>query len=487
MTMLLPVLDQTIVATALPTIASNLGGEAHISWVATSYLLTTTITAPLYGKISDLIGRKMIYQLAIVIFLVGSIFAGIASSMSELIIFRAVQGLGAGGLMSLSFAIVGDVISPRERGRYQGYFSSVTLLGTVLGPLLGGLFTQDLSWRWIFYINVPLGIGALIVTGRKLVLPLRPRRNRFDLPGAVLMAITVSALLVAVSTGGNTFAWGSGQIIGLFLVTVVGLIALIVREARAREPLFPARVLLHPVIAVGTSLTLTLTAAQFAGVIYLPIYLQLAKGTSPILSGLSMLPLVISASASAIISGRLISIHGRYKIFPIFAAVMMLGGMVGFVTMDAASTRLEIALYMVIFGLGMGSGLQVLVTVMQNAVEARDIGVVSSLQSFFRNIGASFGTALFGAVLVARLDRLLPIYLPGRHLNAAKASALSNPARLQQLAPSLRNGITRSFVESLHTVFLVGVPVLVIAFVLALSLRELPLGKRSAIDRAVPE
>jgi EmrB/QacA subfamily drug resistance transporter len=487
MTMLLPVLDQTIVATALPTIASDLGGDAHISWVATAYLLTTTITAPLYGKISDLIGRKTVYQLAIVIFLIGSIFSGLAHTMNELIAYRAVQGLGAGGLMSLSFAIVGDVVSPRDRGKYQGYFSTTTLLGTVLGPLLGGLFTEDLSWRWIFYINVPLGAGALVVTALKLNLPRRVRKHSFDVSGSVLMAFTVSALLVAVSTGGNTFAWGSPTVIGLFIATVVGIVALCRREAHAKEPLFPPRVFLHPVTAASAALTLLLTAAQFAGVIYLPIYLQLAKGISPLVSGLSMLPLVFASSFSSIFSGHMISKYGRYKVFPIFASIMMLIGMALFTTMDSGTSHLLIALYMVVFGLGMGSGLQVLVTVMQNAVEARDIGVASSSQSFFRNIGASLGTALFGAVLVARLDHWLPRLLPGRHLNAATASAMSDPENLRKLSPTLRIGITDSFVNSLHSVFLAGIPMLVIALIVAIALKEIPLGSKSAIDRTVAE
>ena len=483
MTMVLPILDQTIVATALPTIASNLGGDAHIAWVPTAYLLTTTITAPLYGKVSDLVGRKSIYQMAIVIFLLGSIASGLAQNMTELIGFRALQGLGAGGLMSLSFAIVGDIVSPRERGRYQGYFSSVTLFGTVLGPLLGGFFTQDLSWRWIFYINVPFGVGALVVTSLKLRLPRARSEHRFDVSGAVLMALSVSALVLAVVMGGTTYAWSSPIIACLFAGAALGTGALCWREARAPEPLFPPRVFLQPVTSMSAALTLLLTAAQFAGVIYLPIYLQLAKGVTPITSGIAMLPLVVATSLSAIVSGTMLSRRGRYRPFPIIAATMMGIGMGLFATMDSATPPFEIALYMIVFGLGMGAGLQVLVAVMQNAVEARDLGVASSSLSFSRNIGAAIGTAVFGAVLVGRLDAWLPRLLPGRHLTAATASSLADPSRLRRLPPPLRVGITESFVQSLHAVFIAGIPMLVVALIVALCLKEIPLGSRSAIDR----
>lgn len=487
MTMLLAILDQTIVATALPTIASDLGGEAHISWVPTSYLLTTTLAAPIYGKASDVIGRKNVYQLAIVIFLAGSIFSGLSQNMTELIAFRALQGLGGGGLMSLSFAIVGDIISPRERGKYQGYFSSLMLVGSVIGPFAGGFFTQELSWRWIFYINVPLGLGALVVTGLKLHLPRSRAEHAFDVAGAMLMVVAVTALVFALVSGGSSIAWLSPQIVGLFLLSACAAGALCWRETRAPDPLFPPRVFLHPVALVAVLLTMLLAAAQFAGVIYLPIYLQLAKGVQPIASGIAMFPLVLATAFSSIVSGRLVTRYGRYRIFPLASTLLMAVGITMFSRMDSATSGLALSAAMVIFGLGMGSGLQVLVTVIQNAVEARDLGVASSSMSFFRNIGASAGTAIFGTVLVGRLNVWLRRDLPNLHLSAQGASTLANPARLNHLTPSVRSGVTQAFVNSLHSVFLTGLPILLLALVAALTLREIPLGTKSAHDRIVEE
>ncbi|HVC68829.1 MAG TPA: MDR family MFS transporter [Acidimicrobiales bacterium] len=473
--MLLAALDQTIVATALPTIVGDLHGLDHLSWVVTAYLLTTTLSTPLYGKISDLYGRKKIFQVAIVIFLIGSALSGLAQNMDQLIAFRAVQGLGGGGLMALAMAIIGDIVSPRERGKYQGYFGGVFAFASIGGPLAGGFFVDHLTWRWIFYINIPVGILALVITSAVLRLPLPRRAHTIDYTGSAILAAAVSLLLLVTLWGGQTYAWGSGTILGMIGFGVLATGVFVWWERRAAEPIFPPHLFRNPIPAVAFVITLLVAAAMFAAIIFIPIYLQLVDGVSPALSGVLLLPLMGGMLVSSIGSGQIVSRIGRYKAFPVVGTGLMTVGMWLLSHLGPHTSHVRVAEYMVVFGLGMGMVMQILVLAVQNSVARDDIGVSTSAISFFRNIGAAFGTALFGAILTLRLGHWLPLLVHSRTHMSLSSSFSITPKALDALPPAVRAGVIESFVRSLHVVFLVGVPVAGLAFVSALLLKEIPL------------
>ncbi len=474
--MLLAALDQTIVATALPTIVGELHGLNHLSWVVTAYLLTTTLSTPLYGKISDLHGRKKIFQIAIVIFLVGSALSGLSRNMDQLIAFRALQGLGGGGLMALAMAIVGDIVSPRERGRYQGYFGGVFALASIGGPLAGGFLTDHLTWRWIFYINIPVGILALFITSAVLRLPLPTRTvESIDYTGAGLTVAAVTPLILVTVWGGRTFAWGSAVVIGLVALSVVMVGALVWWERRARSPIFPPRVFARPIVRASMGMTFFVTATMFAAIIYIPVYLQLVDGVSATRSGVLLLPLMGGMLTTSIISGRLVTRFGRYKVYPVCGTALMSVGMYLFTRLGVHTSLTVAGLYMVVFGIGMGMTLQIVVVAVQNAVERRDLGSATSAVSFFRNIGAACGTALLGTVLVSRLGFWLPRLVPAHSgLNLSQAFTIT-PRALRALPPPVRAGVVDSFVRSLHVVFIVGIPLAALALVCAVLLKEIPL------------
>ncbi|HTZ08501.1 MAG TPA: MDR family MFS transporter [Acidimicrobiales bacterium] len=473
--MLLAALDQTIVATALPTIVGQLHGLDRLSWVVAAYLLTTTLSTPLYGKISDLYGRKRIFQIAIVVFLVGSALSGLARDMDQLIAFRAVQGLGGGGLMSLAMAIVGDIVSPRERGRYQGYFGAVFALASIGGPLAGGVLTDHLSWRWIFYINLPVGALALVITSAVLRLPLPARAVSIDYAGVALAAAAVTPVILVSVWAGTTYAWGSPTIVALLVVAAVSTAALVVRERRAREPIFPPHVFGQPVVRAALLTTFFVTAAMFAVIIYLPLYLQLVDGDSATRSGVLLLPLMGGMLTTSIVSGRLVTRFGRYKVFPVAGTALMALGMWLFTHLGTTTSLAVTSTYMVVFGVGMGMTLQIVVVAVQNAVDRRDLGSATSSISFFRNIGAACGTAVLGAVLVSRSGYWLPRLVPKGTRLKLSTSFTVTPRQLRALPPDVRHGIVESLVRSLHVVFEVGIPVAALGFVGALLLRELPL------------
>jgi EmrB/QacA subfamily drug resistance transporter len=478
--MLLAALDQTIVATALPTIVGDLHGLNHLSWVVTAYLLTTTLSTPLYGKISDLYGRKKIFQVAIVIFLIGSALSGLARNMDQLIAFRAVQGLGGGGLMALAMAIIGDIVSPRERGRYQGYFGGVFAFASIGGPLAGGFFVDHLTWRWIFYINIPVGILALVITSAVLRLPLPRRPHTIDYTGSAILVGAVTSLLLVTLWGGQTYAWGSAVIVAL---TVFGLLLVAVFvwwERRATEPIFAPHLFANPIPAVAFVITLLVAASMFAAIIFIPIYLQLVDGVSPALSGVLLLPLMGGMLVTSIGSGQLVSRIGRYKVFPVVGTALMTFGMFLLSHLGPHTSHLRAASYMVVFGLGMGMVMQLLVLAVQNSVPRADIGAATSAISFFRNIGAAFGTALFGTILTVRLGHWLPLLVHSRTHFSLSSSFTITPHELKALPPAVRAGVIESFVRSLHVVFLVGVPVAGLAFLFALFLKEIPLTDRSS-------
>jgi EmrB/QacA subfamily drug resistance transporter len=470
---LLAALDQTIVATALPTIVGDLGGLSHLSWVVTAYLLASTVSTPLYGKVSDLYGRKLVFQAAIVVFLVGSALSGLAQTMGQLVAFRAVQGLGAGGLMALAIAIIGDVVSPRERGRYQGYIGAVFAVSSVAGPLLGGFFVDNLSWRWAFYVNLPVGIAALLVTSVALDLPFRRRPHAVDYLGAALLVAGVTSLLLVTVWGGDRYAWGSPTIAVLAVAGALLLVVFAVHERRTEEPVLPPRLFRDPVFRVATAALFLIGVAMFGAIVFLPLFLQVVAGASASSSGLLLLPLMGGIVVSSVAVGRIISRTGRYKWYPVAGTALMTVAMGLLATMDAGTGRATASWYVVLLGVGLGTTMPVMILAVQNAVAQRDLGTATSAATFFRSMGGSFGVALFGAILASGLAR----QLPGVDARSLQAS----PEQLRALPPATRQQLVEAVAGSLHVVFLAAIPVVLAAFLVVLFLRERPLRESAHI------
>jgi EmrB/QacA subfamily drug resistance transporter len=478
--MLLAALDQTIVSTALPTIVGDLGGLDHISWVVTAYILASTISTPIYGKLGDLYGRKRLFQIAIVIFLAGSALCGAAQNMGELIAFRGLQGLGAGGLLVGAQAIIGDIVPPRERGRYQGYLGGVFALASVIGPLLGGFFVDNLSWRWVFYVNLPVGALALVVIAAVLHTPVRRQSHRIDYEGAILLALGVGPLTLALTWGGTQYAWGSGAIIGLFAVGVLFLVGFALQERRAAEPIIPPHLFRNRIFNASAAVSFLVAFSMFGAIVYLPLYLQVVHGVSPTSSGLRLLPLMGGLLVTAIGSGRLISRLGRYKVFPVVGTALMTAGTFLLSRLEVGTSEAELAVYAVVLGAGIGMVMQVLVLAVQNSVDQRDLGAATSSTTFFRSIGGSFGVAIFGAIFANRLRHWLPLLVPHGTAVGAADVVHANPAELRTMPPLVHAAVTDAFARSLHTVFLWAVPIGVAAFVVTLFLRDVPLRAREA-------
>jgi EmrB/QacA subfamily drug resistance transporter len=479
--MLLAALDQTIVSTALPRIASELHGLSKYSWVATAYLLTSAVSTPLYGKISDMFGRKKIFQIAISIFLIGSILCGAAQSMNQLIVFRGLQGLGAGGLMVLAMAIVGDLVPPRQRGRYQGYFGAVFAVSSVVGPLLGGFFADTNSilgitgWRWIFYINLPIGILALSAIATRLHLPVKRSPHKIDFAGAALLATSVVTLLLATVWGGVDYPWGSVQIIGLFSAAVVSALLFIWREHYAKEPIIPMKLFRNSVFGVSSLLSFLIGIVMFGALIFLPQYQQLVRGDSATKSGLMLLPLVAGLMASSVTSGRLISKFGHYRPFPIVGTALVAFAFWLFSHITVDTNRVLLGLWMVILGMGIGMVMPVLTLAVQNAVERKDLGTATSSVVFFRTIGSALGAAIFGAILLNRLTHHITETVGGSAGTSAAKGLSRSAATLHTLPVDVLHKVLTAFAASFHDVFLVGIPFAIGAFVVALFLKETPL------------
>ncbi|WP_079103586.1 MDR family MFS transporter [Streptomyces aurantiacus] len=472
--MLLAALDQTIVATALPTIVSDLGGLDHLSWVVTAYLLASTAATPLWGKLGDQYGRKKLFQIAVVLFLIGSALCGMAQNMPQLIAFRALQGLGGGGLIVLSMAIVGDLVPPRERGKYQGLFGAVFGATSVLGPLLGGLFTEHLTWRWVFYVNLPLGIVALAVIAAVLHIPVRSRRHTIDYLGTFLIAAVATCLVLVASLGGSTWAWGSARIIGLAVLGVVLAVVFVAVERRAAEPVLPPKLFRIRTFVLAAVISFVVGFAMFGAMTYLPTFLQVVQGVSPTMSGVHMLPMVAGLLISSTVSGQIVSRTGRWKVFPIAGTAVTALGLLLLHRLDVDSSTGEMSAYFLVFGLGLGLVMQVLVLIVQNAVSYEDLGVATSGATFFRSIGASFGVAIFGSVFASRLSGELTTALRGQRLPPGlSADALkSDPKIIGELPAALRPPVVEAYAVSITDVFLYAAPVALVGFVLAWFLRE---------------
>ena len=480
--MLLASLDQTIVSTALPTIVGELGGLQHLSWIITAYLLTSTASMPLYGKLSDLFGRKKLFQFAIIVFLVGSALSGLAQSMLQLIGSRALQGLGAGGIITMSQATIGDIVSPRERGRYQGYMGTVFAVAAVAGPLLGGLFTDHLTWRWVFYINLPLGLLALVVTQTVLRLPFQRQKHPIDYLGSALMVAGLSSLLLVTSWGGTEYPWWSPQIIALSVLGVLLLCLFVVQETRAPEPLLPLRLFGEQVFRVGAVIMFVLGLAMFGTVAFLPLYLQVVDGVSATMSGLRLTPLMLGVVATSVLAGQVISRTGKYRFFPIAGTAITTLGLFLLSRLGSDSGFLEESAYMLVLGVGLGMIMQVIVLAVQNAVPYRDLGTATAGANLFRSLGAAFGVAIFGSILNNRLDYYLPRLVPNAALNGISRAALTAaPAQLRTLPAPVLHGVVEAFARSLSTVFLWAVPVVFISFLASWLLREIPLREHAHV------
>ncbi|HKG26034.1 MAG TPA: MDR family MFS transporter [Thermomicrobiales bacterium] len=472
--MFLAALDQSIVGTALPTIVSDLGGLDHLSWVVTAYLLTSTAATPLWGKISDLYGRRLIFQLAIAIFLIGSALCGLSQNMPELIAFRALQGIGGGGLFAIALSTIGDIIPPRERGRYQGYFGAVFGLSSVAGPLLGGWFTDGPGWRWIFYVNLPIGAAALVVTTLALKMPRVRREHSIDYAGAALIVAAVSSLLLYLNWAGDAYGWSAPLPLGLLLAFVAFSVLFVVVEARAKEPIIPLRLFKNPVFRVGNIFGFLSGMAMFGAIIFLPLYLQGVKGMSPTKSGLAMLPMIVGLFTASINSGRLITRTGRYKVFPIVGATTLIVALLLLTRLHVATSYWQVAIYLFLFGAGLGMTLQTIVVAVQNAVEMRDLGAATSSTTFFRSLGGAVGAALFGAVLGIRLDHYLHQAYRGAASSAAVLDA-NNIQAMQRLTEPDRHLVLGAFTHALDDVFLTCLPFIALALIVALFLEERPL------------
>ena len=472
--LLLAALDSTIVATALPTIVGELGGLAHLSWVVTAYLLAQTVVTPLYGKLGDLYGRKGVLQAGIVIFLVGSALCGVAQTMTQLIAFRFLQGLGGGGLAVTTMAVVGDIIPPRDRGRYQGIFGAAFGVASVAGPLLGGFFTTHLSWRWIFYVNLPLGVVVLAVLAVTLPSAGTRVRRSIDYAGAALLALTLGAIVLVTDLGGTVLPWTSPALAALAALAVAGLVLFVIVERRAAEPVLPLRLFANRSFTVAAAVGLIVGFALFGSVTYLPVFLQVVKGESPTASGLQMVAMMGGMLVTSIGSGQAISRTGRYRVFPIAGTAVMTLGLFLLSRMSPATTIAEAMGVMLLLGLGLGMVMQVLVIAVQNAVDYTDLGVATSGATLFRLIGGSLGTAALGTLFAARLTDTLARTIPAGTPGLPNAAAI-DVETLARLAPALRALYVQAFASSFSTVFLVATAIALVGFLLAWLLPDRPL------------
>lgn len=477
--MFLSALDQTIVSTALPTIAGELGAIDQLPWVATAYILTSTSSMPVIGKLSDLYGRRALFQWSIVIFVGASMLAGASQSMSMLVASRALQGVGGGGLMVLTFTVIGDVVPPRERGRYQGIGAAVFAVSSVLGPLIGGFFVDQLSWRWVFYVNVPVGVAALLVTNRALRLPRAESARSIDWLGAVLQIGACVTIILGLVWGGDRYEWTSPVVVGLFAAGAALVVAFVWQERRTPEPILPLRLFRNPIFTTSSGVAFGIGFLMFAVALFAPIFLQVVKGVSATSSGLLLLPVMIGIMVGSIGSGRITVRIGRYKIFPVLGSVSATTGYALLSRVDASTSRTFVTVCMLLVGLGVGMVTPNVSIAVQNSVAFRDLGIATSSITFIRSIGSVFGSAVLGAVMTARLAANLERYVPAAARGDLDPSQLlGSPAAIRALPADVQAGVVEAFEHALQTVFLCAVPVGVASLVVALCIKELPLRDR---------
>lgn len=475
--MLLAALDQSIVGVALPRIVSELGGLDQLSWVVVAYLLATTATTPLWGKISDLYGRRLIFQIAIGLFLIGSALSGLSQNMPQLIAFRALQGIGGGGLFSIAFAIIGDVIPPRDRGRYQGYFGAVFGMSSVAGPLLGGWLTDGPGWRWIFLINIPVGLLALGITSWALRLPRIRREHRIDYLGAVLIVTSVCSLLLYLDWAARELGWFAPLSLGLLVAALVLGVLFVAVESRAAEPIIPLRLFRNLVFRVGNIFGFLSGVTMFGALIFLPLYFQGVMGFSPTLSGLAMLPTVVGIFGSSIGAGRMISRNGRYKIYPITGAAVLVVSLGLLSRLTIETPYWQVAVATLLFGAGLGLTMQTILTAVQNAVEFRDMGAATASTTFFRQLGGAIGAAVFGSVLASRLT--FHLGEAGTSQSIPPGLNTNNIQAIQALTGPVRDLVLTALTQALNDVFLTGVPFAALALIVAFFIPEIPLASRA--------
>ena len=484
---MLAMLDQLVVSTALPRIVGDLGGVTHLSWVVTAYVLASTVTTPLYGKLGDQYGRKRWLMIAIVIFLAGSALSGLAHSMDQLIAFRALQGLGAGGLLTGAIATIGDLVSPRERGQYMGYIMGVMTLAMIAGPLVGGYITENFSWRWIFYINMPIGGAALVYLAATMHLPRHRVKHKIDYVGAITLAIAATSIILMTTWGGTQYAWGSVQVLGLIVLAILSTAAFLATEARAAEPILPLGVFRNRNFSVAVAMSFLLGLALFGTLTFLPLYQQTVQHLSPTASGLMLIPMMLGSTVTALISGQVTTKTGRYKVLPIIGAGMMTLGMYLLTGLGLHTSLVTMGFYFAVIGLGMGFLMQITTLVAQNSVAPQEMGVASSARTFFQQIGGSLGVAAFGAVFARRLVESLTAHLPGAHVSVKGAQL--NPATVNHLPVLVREDFFVAITHAVTGVFWLVVPAAAIVFLLAWLIKEVPLRGRAPVEEqaATPE
>jgi EmrB/QacA subfamily drug resistance transporter len=477
LTLIIAMLDQLVVSTALPRIVGDLGGLNHLAWVVTAYVLASTITTPLYGKLGDLYGRKRLLMIAIIIFLVGSALSGLSHTMDELIAFRALQGLGAGGLMVGAIATIGDMVSPRERGQYMGYMMAAMMLAMIAGPLVGGYITDSLSWRWIFYINMPIGGAALVYLWATMHLPRRRVEHRVDYLGAAVIAIGATAIVLLTTWGGTQYAWGSWEILLLAAITAASIGAFFLVEGRAVEPVLPLHVFKNRNFSLASGMSFLLGFVMLGALTFLPLYQQTVQHASPTTSGLMLIPLMLGSTVTTLVAGQITTKTGRYKVLPVIGGVIMTIAIYLLTHLGPHTTRLTSALYFVVLGVGMGFLMQITSLIVQNSVEQKDMGVASSSRAFFQQIGGSMGVSLFGVIFIHRLASTMASQVPGAQVHAGLGSL--DPATINNLPAVIKEAAFVGVSKGLDAVFWWTIPASALVFLLALWVKEIPLRGRN--------